>query len=89
MVKLVLALTAAFDRTQTTIHLLLVSKAKAWKGYHLSIISSTDRLYLLDLDSPDLRCNEGGLDGSSTAVREISAGSKFTFHSDVVGNLLP
>lgn len=38
---------------------------------------------VVDLDSPDLRCNEGGLDGSGTSVREISAGSTFTFTSDV------
>jgi hypothetical protein len=38
---------------------------------------------VVDLDSTDLRCNEGGLDGSGTAVREITAGSTFTFHSDV------
>lgn len=35
-----------------------------------------------DLASNDLRCNEGGLDGSGTAVREIAAGSEFTFTSD-------
>lgn len=41
----------------------------------------------VDLDSTDLRCNEGGLDGSGTAVREVTAGSSFTFHSDVVSVL--
>lgn len=38
----------------------------------------------IDLASNDLRCNEGGLDGSGTAVRDITAGSDFTFHTDVV-----
>jgi len=36
-----------------------------------------------DLASNDLRCNVGGLDGSGTAIREVSAGSSLTFTSDV------
>jgi hypothetical protein len=36
-----------------------------------------------DLASNDLRCNVGGLDGSGTAVRDVKAGSSFTFTSDV------
>lgn len=38
-----------------------------------------------DLASTGLRCNEGGLDGSATTVREVQAGDEFTFHSDIVG----
>ncbi|KAI9902232.1 hypothetical protein N3K66_004049 [Trichothecium roseum] len=36
-----------------------------------------------DLASNDLRCNEGGITGTGTTVRDIKAGSDFTFHTDV------
>jgi hypothetical protein len=35
-----------------------------------------------DLSSTDLRCNKGALDGSSTSVRSMKAGEKFTFTLD-------
>ncbi|CAG9948008.1 unnamed protein product [Clonostachys rosea f. rosea IK726] len=38
---------------------------------------------VIDLTSSDLRCNVGGLSGSSTVVRDIQAGGSFTFHTDV------
>lgn len=37
----------------------------------------------IDLKSNDLRCNVGGLTGSSTAIRDIRAGQQFTFKTDV------
>jgi hypothetical protein len=36
-----------------------------------------------DLSSPDLRCNVGGLTGTTTAIRDIRAGQQFTFKTDV------
>jgi hypothetical protein len=41
----------------------------------------------IDLASPNLRCNEGGLDGSKTTVRSAKAGDSFTFYTDVVRSL--
>ncbi|EJT72853.1 endoglucanase II [Gaeumannomyces tritici R3-111a-1] len=34
------------------------------------------------LSSPDLRCNEGGLNGGSTSIVDIKAGDSFTFSLD-------
>ena len=38
---------------------------------------------VIDLPSTDLRCHEGGLDGSDTNVLPVTAGSSFTFTADV------
>jgi hypothetical protein len=38
---------------------------------------------VIDLSSPDLRCNVGGLTGTTTAIRDIRAGQQFTFKTDV------
>jgi hypothetical protein len=37
---------------------------------------------VVDLASPNLRCNEGGLVGSQTSVRSAKAGDSFTFYLD-------
>lgn len=36
------------------------------------------------LSSPDLRCNEGGLNGGTTSIVDIKAGDSFTFSLDTV-----
>jgi hypothetical protein len=60
----------------------VTGKALGWKrnsGYW----KSWKLIMVIDLSSPDLRCNVGGLTGTTTAIRDIRAGQQFTFKTDV------